>query len=274
MLTCSELTRGASVYIDGPMSFGERMRFRMHLALCRHCRSFMRNFERTIELTRGARQPGVVPSEAFLARVSGAVAERLGGHVATANALSVVPAGARFQAPYLRLVTDSAAEPRVERIFREIESALGSVPNLFRAYANHPDVLEANWARVRAVMLQGSLSRKLKESIAVVVSNDNGCRYCVEQHSRRLLAMGVPREEVDRLLRDPLAGNFAPKERALLALARQANRDPHGGFDRQILVARQAGTTDAEIIEALAVMELYLSFNRFVDTLELPLETA
>ncbi|MFU8817559.1 MAG: carboxymuconolactone decarboxylase family protein [Pseudomonadales bacterium] len=167
---------------------------------------------------------------------------------------------------------------RDARIFAEIQAAQGSVPNLFRAYvrayANNPDVLEATWMRVRAVMLQGSLSRKLKESIAVVVSNDNDCRYCVEHHSQTLLAMGVATEEVERLLRDPLAGNYEPKERALLALTRQANRDPHGASDTQLAVARRAGTSDSEIIEALAVMELFVSFNRFVNTLDIPLEAS
>ncbi|MFU8814360.1 MAG: peroxidase-related enzyme [Pseudomonadales bacterium] len=287
MLTCRDVTSLSSDYLDGTLTLRRKLAVGLHLAMCKHCRAFTGNLRRTIALTRRAasEQPEEV-SEAFIERVQRALEERLredearqagesGAALDVAGLRSrgadseVRPARAR-----LRLVEGVGGDARVARIFKEIEAAQGSVPNLYRVYAHNPDVLETNWMRVRTVMLQGSLSRKLKESIAVVVSNDNDCRYCVEHHSQALLALGVAGEEVQRLLRDPLAGNFEPKERALLALTRQANRDPHGASDAQIAVARQVGTTDSEIIEALAVMELFVSFNRFVNTLEIPLEVS
>lgn len=287
MLTCRDVTSLSSDYLDGELPLRRRISVRMHLALCRHCRAFMGNLQHTIALTRRvANEPPASVSEEFIERVQRALEQRLrdaeGAESDGPGAVQDRPEAmndptrpdARPARARLRLVEGAGGDPRIARIFGEIAAAQGSVPNLFRMYANNPDVLEANWMRVRAVMLQGSLSRKLKESIAVVVSHDNDCRYCVEHHSQALLALGVSAEEVQRLLRDPLAGNFEPKERALLALTRQANRDPHGAADTNIAVARQAGSTDAEIIEALAVMELFVSFNRFVKTLDIPLEAS
>jgi AhpD family alkylhydroperoxidase len=77
---------------------------------------------------------------------------------------------------------------KVEKIFREIEGAFGMVPNLFRTYAHFPPLLEANWNKVKAVMMGGTLSRKVKDSIAVLVSKDNGCDYCVAAHETALRA--------------------------------------------------------------------------------------
>lgn len=79
-----------------------------------------------------------------------------------------------------------AAAPQTESIsavFTEIEGAFGRVPNLFKAYAHHPPLLLANWNKVKAVMMEGSLSRKVKETIAVLVSRDNSCSYCVAAHT-------------------------------------------------------------------------------------------
>ncbi len=79
-----------------------------------------------------------------------------------------------------------AAAPQTESIsavFTEIEGAFGRVPNLFKAYAHHPPLLLANWNKVKAVMMEGSLSRKVKERIAVLVSRDNSCSYCVAVHT-------------------------------------------------------------------------------------------
>ncbi len=52
------------------------------------------------------------------------------------------------------------------------------VPNLYRVMASKPEYLEANWNRVKSVMVQpGKLDRLTKEIIAVAVSAVNGCEY-------------------------------------------------------------------------------------------------
>ncbi len=84
-------------------------------------------------------------------------------------------------------------------IFAEIKGAFGMVPNLFRTYAHFPPLLEANWNKVKAVMMQGNLSRKVKETIAVLVSKDNSCSYCVAAHSGALKAIGVTDEEIKQI---------------------------------------------------------------------------
>ena len=40
MLTCKEATRMMSEAQDRPLSIGERLQLRMHLAMCRGCRNF------------------------------------------------------------------------------------------------------------------------------------------------------------------------------------------------------------------------------------------
>lgn len=38
--------------------------------------------------------------------------------------------------------------------------------------------------------MEGNLPRKLKETIALLVSQDNGCDYCIEAHSENLRSLG------------------------------------------------------------------------------------
>ena len=52
----------------------------------------------------------------------------------------------------------------MQDIFAEIEGAFGTVPNLFKTYSHFPPLLKANWNKVKAVMMQGSLSRNTKGS--------------------------------------------------------------------------------------------------------------
>lgn len=157
-------------------------------------------------------------------------------------------------------------------IYAEITAAFGMVPNIFRVYAHSDAVLQANWNKVKQVMMAGSLSRKVKETIAVVVSNDNGCNYCVTHHSMALKSLGVADQELTLISTQPRDAAFDESEKALIALARQANRDPHQVTAALVQGALSAGATPAQVIEALAVMETFVAFNRTIDTLHVQLE--
>ena len=162
--------------------------------------------------------------------------------------------------------------PEANSVFAEIEGAFGMVPNLFKTYAHFPPLLEANWNKVKAVMMQGSLSRKFKETIAVLVSKDNSCSYCVAVHSAVLKAIGVADEEIKHINEDIDAADFNEKERALLAFARKANREPLRITDDEFAALYRAGATDIEVIEALGVMEVFTAFNKFLDSLQVEID--
>jgi uncharacterized peroxidase-related enzyme len=168
------------------------------------------------------------------------------------------------------------ADAHVEHIFKEIEEAFGKVPNLFRTYSHFPPLLEANWNKVKAVMMGGSLNREMKEAIAVLVSKDNGCDYCVAAHETAhetaLRSVGVAPEEIRKIETDLEKSAFTPKEQALIELARQANRDPLRMTDQHFRTVRSHGASDSEIVEALGVMEVFTSFNKFLDALQVDID--
>jgi len=171
-----------------------------------------------------------------------------------------------------RIVPVSSPHQNVAAIFKEIEGAFGRVPNLFKTYAHHPPLLQANWNKVKAVMMEGSLSQKMKQTIAVLVSRDNGCSYCIAAHTAALRSIGVTDEEISAIEEDPDKAEFSVKEKALIRFARKANRDPLRIPAEEFASLRGAGATDAEIVEALGVMELFTAFNKFLDSLEVALD--
>ncbi|MCK4507832.1 MAG: peroxidase-related enzyme [Desulfuromonadales bacterium] len=171
-------------------------------------------------------------------------------------------------------ISDQNRSERVSAIFNDIEQAFGRIPNLFRTYAYHPPLLEANWQKVKQVMMEGTLSRKAKEAIAVLVSKDNGCKYCVAAHEGALSAIGVSPEEVHTIENDLDRADFDPKEMALIKLARKANSEPLHGTDDEFAELRKLGVNDAEIVEALGVMELFTAFNKFLDILQVEIDSS
>ena len=166
----------------------------------------------------------------------------------------------------------NAVQDKVLEVFSEIENAFGQVPNLFRAYANHPPLLEANWLKVKKVMMEGTLSRKVKETIAVLVSKDNGCNYCVAAHETALQSVGISTEEIRTIELDLASADFTEKELALILFARKANSSPLQVTDKEVEKLRASGASNAEIVETLGVMELFTSFNKFLDSLQVEID--
>jgi len=169
-------------------------------------------------------------------------------------------------------LTSQPDDPAVSTVFGEIEAAFGMVPNLFRVYAHHPPLLQANWEKVKAVMMAGSLRRDVKETIAVLVSKDNSCSYCVAAHTAVLKSLGMTAEQIAALEDNLDAADFNAKEKALIHFAREANRNSPAISDTQFQTVRQTGARDDEIVEALGVMEVFTAFNKFVDSLQVEID--
>jgi alkylhydroperoxidase family enzyme len=80
----------------------------------------------------------------------------------------------------IELISEEEATGKVKAIYDEIKAQLGIdfVPNLYRVMAHKPDYLEANWNKVKSIMVEeGKLDRLTKEIVAVAVSAVNGCDY-------------------------------------------------------------------------------------------------
>ena len=47
MLSCRELAELITDYLEGALSLPDRVRFQLHLGLCRHCRAYLRQLKET-----------------------------------------------------------------------------------------------------------------------------------------------------------------------------------------------------------------------------------
>lgn len=62
MLTCRELTEIITDYLEGRMSFMDRVRFRVHIGMCRGCRAYLDQMKQTIG-TLGRLPPEDMPPD-------------------------------------------------------------------------------------------------------------------------------------------------------------------------------------------------------------------
>jgi len=144
-----------------------------------------------------------------------------------------------------------------QRILEEVGAQLGFVPNMFKAIASNPTVLEV------VTTLQGTLSRvldaKTRHSIALAVSEANGCSYCLAMHTYVSSEFGgMSSDDID-LSR---AGSSVDPKRAAVARFAQRVVDSRGQVSNADLAAvRGAGYTDPQILAIVTVAVQVLLTN-------------
>jgi uncharacterized peroxidase-related enzyme len=169
-------------------------------------------------------------------------------------------------------VTEEEAQGRVKEIYDEIRAGFGRVPNLFKTMAHRPEILEANWSKVKAVLLTGKVPRETKELIAYAVSQANECAYCVAAHGRMLEGLGFSRERIEKLGSDIASAGLEEKERRIVQFCVQATRDPKRITDGDVEALKALGVTEEELVEIVSTMDLFTSFNKFLDALSVEID--
>lgn len=71
MLSCKQLNERATPYLEGDYNFVQKMSFWMHLAMCVHCRRYIRQLKLaiyTVQLMSRFREPSEAEIEALVTR--------------------------------------------------------------------------------------------------------------------------------------------------------------------------------------------------------------
>lgn len=134
-------------------------------------------------------------------------------------------------------------------ILDAINKQLKTVPNMFRVLSSSPAVLQGFTAYNGA--LGKTLDVKTRERIALAVAQVNGCDYCLSAHTFLGLNLAKITPEEVALNRQGRSGDA--KANAAVVFAAKVVRERGHVTDADIKAVRDAGYTDAQIVEIVAV---------------------
>jgi uncharacterized peroxidase-related enzyme len=166
----------------------------------------------------------------------------------------------------ISLITKTEDE-EANKILDEIYVHFGMIPKLWSAYANYPPLLKANWKKLLAVMNEGKLSDVLKQSVAVIVSIQNSCAYCVDAHMMMLDSMGIDASNIENNI-DVLG--LSEKERLLFNLAKEINKNSTKVDNELFEILRLNNVDIEEVLEIIGVVEVFASYNMFLNAMDIP----
>jgi len=170
---------------------------------------------------------------------------------------------------WLRDVPDDARVPtEVRAAWEETRGRLGFLPNVQRLYALRPRRF-LRWLSHYSEVLRGesALSPVEREMIAVLVSNLNGCTYCLTSHGGYLRAMTGDPEIDARLQVDWQSEASTPRLRAILGLAVTLTLDPFGSTPVALDALRAVGLTEPEIFDTVETIAMFNFTNRLTSGL-------
>jgi uncharacterized peroxidase-related enzyme len=163
-------------------------------------------------------------------------------------------------------ITDPEAAPAAAQpILKAINAQMGFVPNTFKAMAANATVLEAVTSFQNT--LAKSLDAKTRNSIALAVSQTNGCKYCLAVHS--FVSSKMTRMTEEDITLGRIGSSIDPKRAAAARFAHEVVSSRGKVNDDEIAAVRDAGYSDPQIlaIVALAVQALLTNYiNNVVDT--------
>ncbi|MFJ8472386.1 carboxymuconolactone decarboxylase family protein [Kitasatospora sp. NPDC094011] len=159
----------------------------------------------------------------------------------------------------LSTVNPDSAAPAAKALLDKVDRMLGVTPNMMRAMAVSPAVLDG-YLSFSGALAKGHLSAAVREQIALVTAVENSCEYCYAAHHVLGAKAGVSTADL-------AAGGHAeasdPKVAAALRFARAVIRDKGFVSDADLDAVREAGYGDGEIGEIIGAVALNTFTNYF-----------
>lgn len=164
---------------------------------------------------------------------------------------------------WIEEISPEAARGGLRDLYDELERKRGKVSNILQVHSLRPASMSAHLTLYMDLMFApGGLSRRQREMIAVVVSRENRCDYCVAHHVEALARYVGDAALLDAIASGADLPDLAQADRALLAYAAKLTRAPASVSADDIKGLREAGIAEADILLANLIVAYFNFVNR------------
>src|ERR1700739_1265599 len=160
--------------------------------------------------------------------------------------------------------------PDMAAYFGKCEEKLGFVPNVLKAYGFDMAKLSAFVAMYNDLMLAPSgLSKLEREMIAVTVSSQNHCYYCLVAHGAAVRQLSGDPPLGELMAMNYRAARLSKRERAMLDFAIKLTAEPWTIDEEDREHLRRLGFTDRDIWDIAAVAGFFNMTNRIASATDM-----
>jgi uncharacterized peroxidase-related enzyme len=151
------------------------------------------------------------------------------------------------------------ASDEVRGLFDAVKAKLGTTPNMVKTMAQSPAVLES-YLNFSGALAGGKLDARLREQIALIAAEVNGCSYCASAHTAIGKMVGL---DGDAILAARKGHASDAKTEVALRFARNVILNRGEISDADVQEVSNAGFSAGEIGEIVANVALNIFTNYF-----------
>jgi uncharacterized peroxidase-related enzyme len=160
--------------------------------------------------------------------------------------------------------------PAMAAYFQKCCDKIGFVPNVLTAYAFDMAKLEAFVAFYNDLMLAPSgLSKLEREMIAVAVSSENKCFYCLTAHGAAVRQLSGDPTLGEMMVMNYRAADLTGKQRAMLDFAVKITNASATIEEDDRAALRKLGFSDRDIWDIAAVASFFNMSNRMASAVDM-----
>ena len=174
----------------------------------------------------------------------------------------------------VKLIDPDKATGRTQEVFERVKAYYHMVPGLQKGLAHLPETTDALWTLSLMTASEGNIREELKRVFFAVTAHEVECEYCTAAHMMALLGKQWSQAECVEVISGSHSPRLSDKDNAAVDFARQVARRPAGVTDAMTDAMRDAGWTDAEIVEVVAAVALMRYTSTVASALDVPLEAA
>jgi len=171
---------------------------------------------------------------------------------------------------WIKVIEPQAASGEIARLYEQVQSPDGQVDNILKAHSLRPRTLTGHLAIYKAVLHSrpNELTPAERELVGVLVSQLNGCDYCVRHHRAGLARHLGSEQDAERLVGAAFSRDeLSERERSLCEYARKLTREPEAMCEQDLAPLRAAGLDDATILDLNQIVAYFAYANRTVQGL-------
>jgi uncharacterized peroxidase-related enzyme len=156
-------------------------------------------------------------------------------------------------------VNPESALCKTRELLDQVQRSMGMTPNMIKVLANAPDVLEG-YLGFSGALAQGVLPRRLREQLALTVSEVHDCDYCLAARTAIGKMVGLSEQEIA----DARQGTSVDvKTEVALRFARKLVQERGRVENADIKRLAQVGFDQQAIIEIVAHVAMSTFTNYF-----------
>lgn len=159
----------------------------------------------------------------------------------------------------------------IKQVFELIESNYGFIPNILKAIAHCPDLLNTFVPFWASAYISPTIGPRYRSLAALGTARAHNCNYCVSHMTVSALNAGLTNAEIEATSLPNRFSILSPKEQLIVEYAYTLTKDANGVTD-DLRKRLKANFSDAELVNLTLVIGLYNLTGRFLKALKIDLE--